>query len=276
MRSSSSCGWPSAGCVQRACWWWRPSTPSCMLTYAGFYGDFTHVAPVPPLALEWLAQSCGFASLRSSTRHRSRPRYKLRLLPASTRQRSGGRGVQPWACCGQRVDVRLSGVRADGSQARLKPHVGPRRQRVPAIVGAGPGRPRSRRSRSRCAITGTRWSRSGSRSIAIRSALWAQLFAFRMTNVSDVGELLVATDAPCHLLRHRRKVLWLTEHYPWLDDESPRLPRSAWPTARHAARRARHLPSPSVCANESLARAAAPSSCCRRRRRAPGSESSRR
>jgi hypothetical protein len=53
--------------------------------------------------------------------------------------------------------------------------------------------------------------------------LWAQLFAFRMTNVSDVGELLVATGTPSHLLRHRRKVLWLTEHYPWLDDESPEL-----------------------------------------------------
>lgn len=53
--------------------------------------------------------------------------------------------------------------------------------------------------------------------------LWAQLFAFRMTNVSDVGELLVATGTPSHLLRHRRKVLWLTEHYPWLDDDSPEL-----------------------------------------------------
>ena len=52
-------------------------------------------------------------------------------------------------------------------------------------------------------------------------ALLTQLFAFRMTNVSDVGEVLVATGTPCHLLRHRRKVLWLTEHYPWLDDESP-------------------------------------------------------
>ena len=51
-------------------------------------------------------------------------------------------------------------------------------------------------------------------------ALWEQLFAVRMTNVSDVGELLVATGTPCHLLRHRRKLLWLTEHYPSLDDES--------------------------------------------------------
>jgi hypothetical protein len=53
--------------------------------------------------------------------------------------------------------------------------------------------------------------------------VWAQLLALRLTNVSDVGELLIATGAPCHLLRHRRKVLWLTEHYPWLADGSPAL-----------------------------------------------------
>jgi hypothetical protein len=50
--------------------------------------------------------------------------------------------------------------------------------------------------------------------------LWPQLLAFRLTDVSDIGELLVATATPCHLLRHPRKVLWLTEHYPWIDDES--------------------------------------------------------
>ena len=44
-----------------------------------------------------------------------------------------------------------------------------------------------------------------------------------MTHVRDVGELLVATGTPCHLLRHRRKVLWLTEHYPWLADGSAAL-----------------------------------------------------
>jgi hypothetical protein len=54
-------------------------------------------------------------------------------------------------------------------------------------------------------------------------ALWEQLFAFRMTHVSEVGEVLVATGTPCHLLRHRRKVLWLTEHYPWLAEASPAL-----------------------------------------------------
>lgn len=51
-------------------------------------------------------------------------------------------------------------------------------------------------------------------------ALWTQLLAFRLTDVSDVGELLVTTGTPCHLLRHPRKVLWLTEHYPWIDDQS--------------------------------------------------------
>ena len=51
-------------------------------------------------------------------------------------------------------------------------------------------------------------------------ALWEQLFAFRMTNVRDVGELLLATGTPCHLLRHRRKLLWLTDHYPSLEDGS--------------------------------------------------------
>jgi hypothetical protein len=50
--------------------------------------------------------------------------------------------------------------------------------------------------------------------------LWPQLLAFRLTDVSDIGELLVATATPCHLLRHPRKVLWLTEHYPSIDDES--------------------------------------------------------
>ena len=54
-------------------------------------------------------------------------------------------------------------------------------------------------------------------------ALWTQLLAFRLTDVSDVGELLVATGTPCHLLRHPRKVLWLVEHYPWIDDGSTAL-----------------------------------------------------
>ncbi len=78
-------------------------------------------------------------------------------------------------------------------------------------------------------------------------ALLSQLFAFRMTNVSDVGELLVATGTPCHLLRHWRKVLWLTEHYPWLDDESPEwrslmlADRTALGEARAAFAASEHL-----------------------------------
>jgi hypothetical protein len=54
-------------------------------------------------------------------------------------------------------------------------------------------------------------------------ALWAQLLAFRLTDVSDVGDVLIATAAPCHLLRHPRKVLWLTEHYPWFESGSAPL-----------------------------------------------------
>jgi hypothetical protein len=78
-------------------------------------------------------------------------------------------------------------------------------------------------------------------------ALLTQLFSFRMTNVSDVGELLVATGTPCHLLRHWRKVLWLTEHYPWLDDESPEFrslvvaDRTAFGEARAAFAASEHL-----------------------------------
>jgi O-antigen chain-terminating methyltransferase len=37
--------------------------PLCLLTYASFYGDLTRVAPVPPPALQWLAESCGFVSV---------------------------------------------------------------------------------------------------------------------------------------------------------------------------------------------------------------------
>lgn len=37
--------------------------PLCVSTDASLYGDSTHVAPVPPNALEWLARSFGFASI---------------------------------------------------------------------------------------------------------------------------------------------------------------------------------------------------------------------
>jgi hypothetical protein len=65
-------------------------------------------------------------------------------------------------------------------------------------------------------------------------ALWPQLLAFRLTDVSDAGDALVATGTPSHLLRHPRKVLWLTEHYPWIDDGS-----AAFHSLQTADRRAR-------------------------------------
>lgn len=34
--------------------------PACLVTFASFYADFTHVKPVHPLALQWLAQETGF------------------------------------------------------------------------------------------------------------------------------------------------------------------------------------------------------------------------
>jgi hypothetical protein len=37
-----------------------------------------------------------------------------------------------------------------------------------------------------------------------------QMLALRLTEVSDVGDLMIAVGAPAHLLRHQRKVLWLS------------------------------------------------------------------
>ena len=53
--------------------------------------------------------------------------------------------------------------------------------------------------------------------------LWSQLLAFRLTDVTYAGDLLVATGTPCHLLRHPRKVLWMTDHYPWIGEPSAAL-----------------------------------------------------
>jgi hypothetical protein len=36
-----------------------------------------------------------------------------------------------------------------------------------------------------------------------------QILALRLTEISDEGELLIAVGTRAHLLRHRRKVLWL-------------------------------------------------------------------
>jgi SAM-dependent methyltransferase len=57
--------------------------PSCLLTYAGFYGDLTRVAAVPPLALKWLAESCGFVSVGVEYAGPVPEAEKLRPLPDS-------------------------------------------------------------------------------------------------------------------------------------------------------------------------------------------------
>ena len=57
--------------------------PMCLLTYATFYGDFTRVEPLPPLALRWLAESCGFAPVEIEYSSPVPADHKLRPLPAS-------------------------------------------------------------------------------------------------------------------------------------------------------------------------------------------------
>ena len=53
--------------------------PECLLTYTDFYADFGHVAPVPPLALQWLAESCGFVSVE--VEYSSPVPHEQRLVP---------------------------------------------------------------------------------------------------------------------------------------------------------------------------------------------------
>ena len=57
--------------------------PICLSTYAGFYDDLTRVAPVPPLALQWLAESVGFVSVEIEYTSPVPEDRKLRALPAS-------------------------------------------------------------------------------------------------------------------------------------------------------------------------------------------------
>ena len=57
--------------------------PLCLLTYATFYGDFTRVRPVPPLALEWLAESCGFADVEIEYTSPVAAEHKLTPLPTT-------------------------------------------------------------------------------------------------------------------------------------------------------------------------------------------------
>jgi 2-polyprenyl-3-methyl-5-hydroxy-6-metoxy-1,4-benzoquinol methylase len=57
--------------------------PMCVLTHGSFYDDFTHVAPAPPIALQWLAESSGFTSVEIEYASPVPAEHKLRPLPAS-------------------------------------------------------------------------------------------------------------------------------------------------------------------------------------------------
>jgi SAM-dependent methyltransferase len=57
--------------------------PMCLLTHTTFYEDFTRTAPVPPLALKWLAESCGFAPVAIEYSSPTPDEYKLGPLPSS-------------------------------------------------------------------------------------------------------------------------------------------------------------------------------------------------
>ena len=57
--------------------------PMCLLTHATFFGDFTRVGPVPPLALRWLAEACGFAPVEIEYTTPVPDERKLRPLPTS-------------------------------------------------------------------------------------------------------------------------------------------------------------------------------------------------
>lgn len=59
------------------------ANPFCLLTYARFYSDFANVAPVPPQALQWLAESCGFDSAEIEYASPVPAEHKLTPLPAS-------------------------------------------------------------------------------------------------------------------------------------------------------------------------------------------------
>ncbi len=63
--------------------------PLSWLTYAGLRGDFADVVPVPPLALKWLAESCGFVSVTIECACPVPEALKPRRLPAA-----GGEGPE--------------------------------------------------------------------------------------------------------------------------------------------------------------------------------------
>jgi hypothetical protein len=55
----------------------------CLSAYAGFYEDLTRVAPVPSLALQWLAESVGFVSVELEYASPVAEERKMTPLPAS-------------------------------------------------------------------------------------------------------------------------------------------------------------------------------------------------
>jgi SAM-dependent methyltransferase len=57
--------------------------PMCLATFGTFYDDFTRVGPVPPAALEWLAEACGFARVEIEYGSPVPEEHKLRPLPPS-------------------------------------------------------------------------------------------------------------------------------------------------------------------------------------------------
>lgn len=65
--------------------------PMCLSTYGGFYEDLTRVAPVPPLAVQWLAESVGFVAVEVEYTSPVAEERKLAPLPASA---GGGTEVE--------------------------------------------------------------------------------------------------------------------------------------------------------------------------------------
>jgi hypothetical protein len=57
--------------------------PMCLVTHATYHDNFTRIGPVPPLALKWLTESCGFAPIEIDYFSPVPAEHKLRPLPAS-------------------------------------------------------------------------------------------------------------------------------------------------------------------------------------------------
>ena len=62
--------------------------PMCLQTLATFSGDFTRGGPVPPPALKWLAESCGFGPAEIEYTSPVPAEHKLSPLPASAGDRA--------------------------------------------------------------------------------------------------------------------------------------------------------------------------------------------